>query len=118
MIPSRPAPNGAGPRLGIVTAVGDLGPLVEVRSLRAGYSYGPARVAETLSARLSSSQSVGDHGGHTHTTGRPLQPGDEVLVCFLGDSRTDLVVVDRLLPIETPGPVVIAALPAGAPLAP
>lgn len=118
MLPSRPSSAGAGPRIGVVTAVNDLGPLVEVRSLRSGYSYGPARVAEALSARLSAPQAAGDHGTHAHDYGRPLQAGDEVLVCFLGDSRTDLVVVDRLLPVTTPSPVVVAALPAGAPLGP
>lgn len=132
--PPRASLPGAGVRIGTVTALTDLGPLVEVRSLRIGYSYGPARVAETLGvhptmnsapdhahttpAGRTGAVAVGtdpahDHGipstdsssagGHTHTVEpRPLKIGDEVLVAFLADSRTELVVIDRLLPAGAP----------------
>lgn len=94
----RPAQELAGARIGRVTGLTPDGPLVEVPSMATGYAYGPARVTERLSALPTSSTGTVGLVTHTHTAGRPLAIGDEVLVLFLGASRTDLVVVDRLLP--------------------
>lgn len=92
-----PAPS-AGVRIGKVTGF-EGGPLVEVAGMVRGHSYGPARVTETLSARLTTSTAAETSGSHAHSLGQPLAVGDTVLVAFLGDSRTELVVIDRLLPI-------------------
>lgn len=133
-LPTAAPAVGAGPRIGTVTSTD--GPLVEVPSLRVGYSYGPARVADrfaapaptepagahahTTAAGVTGTTTVGTDPAHDHTipatttstvtdhthplTARPLAVGDEVLVVFLGDSRTELVIVDRLLPVSTPPP--------------
>ena len=90
--------HGAGARIGRVRAF-DGGPMIEVVGMAPGHLYGPARVAEGLSERLTSLTTVGTAGSHQHKHGRPLAAGDDVLVVFLGDSRTELVVIDRLLPI-------------------
>lgn len=71
--------------------------MVEVPSLADGYSYGPARVLEHLTAQTSTSTSIAG-ASHTHSTGRPLAEGDEVLVAFVDGSRSSVVIVGRILP--------------------